>query len=313
LRIADTGAWLRIEVSDADPRPPQPHLPAELDESGFGFVLVDALAAKWGVDQATAGKTVWIELDTGRADHSESPPTQNQASSRGGSEQCQARQPGQTTGEVTAAADDDSHQAAGTGGIPAPQTASICRCAAALIHELGWDPLAETCNAAGPLPMDVAIFTVTEARGYDHPDDILDAALTHIAGLLYAAGEITRQTLVHDMTDVAMAWEARPDRTIEEVLAVLDLTPPPSSTAIGQRPQAWNPQLVPHTSSARRTTRTASIDNITLRNSEDEENAPRAADMARQPAPDSAIRSDDRTADRLAARGEQASSCLWRT
>jgi hypothetical protein len=55
-------------------------------------------------------------------------------------------------------------------------------------------------------------------------DDILDAVLTHIAGLLYAAGEVTRQTLVHDMTDVAMAWEARPGRTIEEVLAVLDLT-----------------------------------------------------------------------------------------
>ncbi len=68
LRIADTGAWLRIDVSDNDPRPPQPHLPAELDESGFGLVLVEALAAKWGVDQATEGKTVWIELATGRAD-----------------------------------------------------------------------------------------------------------------------------------------------------------------------------------------------------------------------------------------------------
>ncbi len=48
--------------------------------------------------------------------------------------------------------------------------------------------------------------------------------LTHIAGLLYAAGEVTRQMLVHDMTDVAMAWEARPGRTVGEVLAVLDLT-----------------------------------------------------------------------------------------
>ena len=72
--------------------------------------------------------------------------------------------------------------------------------------------------------MDVAIFSVTEARGYDRPDGILDAVLTHIAGLLYAAGEVTRQTLVHDMTDVAMAWEARPGRTADEVLAVLDLT-----------------------------------------------------------------------------------------
>jgi anti-sigma regulatory factor (Ser/Thr protein kinase) len=233
LRISDTGAWLRIEVSDADPRPPQPHLPGELDESGFGFVLVEALAAKWGVDQAMAGKTVWIELDTGRAGHSDSPPPQNQESARrGGSEQCQARPPDQTTGEVAAAADDDSRQAAGTGGIPATQTASVCRCGAALIRGLGWDPLAETWSTAGPLPMEVAIFTVTEARGYDHPNDILDAVLTHIAGLLYAVGEVTRQTLVHDMTDVAMAWEARPGRTAQEVLAVLDLTasildPPP--------------------------------------------------------------------------------------
>jgi serine/threonine-protein kinase RsbW len=46
LRVADTGTWLRIEVSDADTRPPQPHIPAGLDESGFGFVLVEALAAK---------------------------------------------------------------------------------------------------------------------------------------------------------------------------------------------------------------------------------------------------------------------------
>jgi hypothetical protein len=72
--------------------------------------------------------------------------------------------------------------------------------------------------------MDVAISAVTEARGYDRPDDILDAVLTHVAGLLYAAGEVTRQTLVHDMTDVAMAWEAGQGRTAEEVVAVLDGT-----------------------------------------------------------------------------------------
>jgi anti-sigma regulatory factor (Ser/Thr protein kinase) len=225
LRIADTGAWLRIEVSDADPHPPQPHLPAELDESGFGFVLVEALAAKWGVDQATAGKTVWIELDTGRAGHSGSPPPPNQANAaRGGLQQREPRPSGQPTSEATAAASDHGHQAAGTSAIPAAEIASVCRCAAALIQELGWDPLAETCNAAGPLPMDVAIFSVTEARGYDRPDDILDAVLTHIAGLLYAAGEVTRQTLVHDMTDVAMTWEARPGRTAQEVLTVLNLT-----------------------------------------------------------------------------------------
>src|ERR1022692_4749069 len=64
LRLETAGTWLRIEVLDADPRPPQPRTPAELDESGFGFVLVEALADKWGVSPASTGKTVWAELDT---------------------------------------------------------------------------------------------------------------------------------------------------------------------------------------------------------------------------------------------------------
>jgi len=48
LRLEAAGAWLRIEVSDGDPRPPRPRVPSGLDESGFGFVLVEALADKWG-------------------------------------------------------------------------------------------------------------------------------------------------------------------------------------------------------------------------------------------------------------------------
>ena len=58
--------WLRIEVHDADPRMPQPRTPDVHDESGFGFVLLDALADKWGVREATIGKVVWAELDTRR-------------------------------------------------------------------------------------------------------------------------------------------------------------------------------------------------------------------------------------------------------
>jgi anti-sigma regulatory factor (Ser/Thr protein kinase) len=225
LRIADTRAWLRIEVADADPRPPQPHFPAGLDESGFGLVLVEALAAKWGVDQSAAGKTVWVELDTGRARQPDSPSRRDPAAAhRDGAERSQPQPPGAPADEVTTTASGNGQQSAGNGGIPAMETASLCRSAAALIREVGWDPLAETWNTAGPLPMDVAIFSVTESRGYDHPGDILDAVLTHIAGLLYAAGEVTRQMLVHDMTDVALAWEARPGRTSEEVLAMLDLT-----------------------------------------------------------------------------------------
>jgi len=60
--------WLRIEVQDADPRWPQPRTPGRFDESGFGLVLVDALAGKWGVRETATGKAVWAELDTRHRD-----------------------------------------------------------------------------------------------------------------------------------------------------------------------------------------------------------------------------------------------------
>ena len=64
LRLEAAGTSLRIEVHDADPRWPQPGTPAGLDESGYGFVIVDALADKWGVSETSTGKAVWAELDT---------------------------------------------------------------------------------------------------------------------------------------------------------------------------------------------------------------------------------------------------------
>ena len=68
LQLEAAGTWLRIEVSDGDPRLPQPRAPTGLEESGFGFVLVEALADKWGVRETATGKAVWIELDTQQAD-----------------------------------------------------------------------------------------------------------------------------------------------------------------------------------------------------------------------------------------------------
>ena len=68
LELEATGTLLRIEVTDADPRWPQPRTPAEFDGSGFGFVLVDALAGKWGVRETATGKAVWAELDEPQAD-----------------------------------------------------------------------------------------------------------------------------------------------------------------------------------------------------------------------------------------------------
>jgi anti-sigma regulatory factor (Ser/Thr protein kinase) len=67
LEMEAAGTWLRIEVQDADPRWPQPRTPVGFEGSGFGFVLVAALAGKWGVRETGRGKAVWAELDARQA------------------------------------------------------------------------------------------------------------------------------------------------------------------------------------------------------------------------------------------------------
>lgn len=63
LILESQRGWLRIEVHDADPRWGQMTCPEVLPESGFGLLLVDALASKWGVDETATGKAVWAELE----------------------------------------------------------------------------------------------------------------------------------------------------------------------------------------------------------------------------------------------------------
>jgi anti-sigma regulatory factor (Ser/Thr protein kinase) len=67
LELTSAETWLRVEVLDADPREPQWRTPEAWDESGFGFVLIDALADRWGVRQTAEGKAVWAELAEPRA------------------------------------------------------------------------------------------------------------------------------------------------------------------------------------------------------------------------------------------------------
>ena len=62
LRLEIADGCLRIAVRDADPNGPRPRTPDRLDESGFGMMLVDALADRWGVRQTPPGKAVWVEL-----------------------------------------------------------------------------------------------------------------------------------------------------------------------------------------------------------------------------------------------------------
>jgi anti-sigma regulatory factor (Ser/Thr protein kinase) len=63
--------WLRLEVQDTDRHWPQPRIPDGFDESGFGFILVEALTSNWGVRETEAGKAVWAELDTRQESGSE--------------------------------------------------------------------------------------------------------------------------------------------------------------------------------------------------------------------------------------------------
>lgn len=62
----DAGEQLvRIEVGDDDPR--HPCAPTQRDgaESGRGLLILDELAASWGVCDSPPGKVVWFELVAG--------------------------------------------------------------------------------------------------------------------------------------------------------------------------------------------------------------------------------------------------------
>ncbi|WP_329256118.1 ATP-binding protein [Streptomyces sp. NBC_01478] len=63
LRITRTPSRIRVAVTDPEPyawlvvRAAGPE-----DENGRGLLLLDAVAARWGVEQGPEGKTVWCEL-----------------------------------------------------------------------------------------------------------------------------------------------------------------------------------------------------------------------------------------------------------
>ncbi|MDT0378407.1 ATP-binding protein [Streptomyces sp. DSM 42041] len=63
LSLVLDGPELHIAVGDTGRGTPQRHIPGPGDESGRGLFLIDALAAKWGVDHVGAtGQRTWAVL-----------------------------------------------------------------------------------------------------------------------------------------------------------------------------------------------------------------------------------------------------------
>ncbi|MFG2236960.1 ATP-binding protein [Streptomyces sp. NPDC048734] len=66
LAVSMNGAYLRVEVHDPDTRALPTLLDAKADsEGGRGMALVDAVAARWGVELGPDRKVTWCELATG--------------------------------------------------------------------------------------------------------------------------------------------------------------------------------------------------------------------------------------------------------
>jgi anti-sigma regulatory factor (Ser/Thr protein kinase) len=74
LQMRSDSTRVRVEVWDADPRPPVPidGTPDLQEEGGRGLFLVAALSARWDwyLTEEPAGKVVWCELEPELADTS---------------------------------------------------------------------------------------------------------------------------------------------------------------------------------------------------------------------------------------------------
>ncbi|ODA70022.1 Histidine kinase-, DNA gyrase B-, and HSP90-like ATPase [Streptomyces sp. AVP053U2] len=62
LRLRRRPRWIRVEVRDPSRGLPCLMPVQELDISGRGLFLVDALADRWGVDLLPRGKTTWFDM-----------------------------------------------------------------------------------------------------------------------------------------------------------------------------------------------------------------------------------------------------------
>ncbi|MBB5933090.1 ATP-binding protein [Streptomyces zagrosensis] len=70
VQLTLTNAVLRIAVSDPKgERLPRTRQPTPEDKFGRGLLIVDAVAARWGVQERNIGKDVWAEFDLKRVVH----------------------------------------------------------------------------------------------------------------------------------------------------------------------------------------------------------------------------------------------------
>lgn len=62
ITVSCNGTGLAITVADRDPSLPHPTQTAPLDDAGRGLLLMNVLAAEWGVRQLPVGKQVWFRI-----------------------------------------------------------------------------------------------------------------------------------------------------------------------------------------------------------------------------------------------------------
>jgi anti-sigma regulatory factor (Ser/Thr protein kinase) len=63
LEVGRVGGMFRITVVDDAAGVPKLAEPDPTAVAGRGLRIVDALSARWGVEEASAGKRVWADLD----------------------------------------------------------------------------------------------------------------------------------------------------------------------------------------------------------------------------------------------------------
>lgn len=62
MRLVQTDRSVIVQVSDSNPRPPVPRETDELDETGRGLAIVNAISARTGCYLCPGGKVVYAEV-----------------------------------------------------------------------------------------------------------------------------------------------------------------------------------------------------------------------------------------------------------